>query len=241
MARSEHVGFRYKPRQLSWKEESDEATNRQLKMEFENIAASMSGVYDALEGAGLINTPGGKSAGSGPSEDMDYRFKITQDSDPYAGTWFEKIIAGPGIKFSITDSGAKGLQVMISADIPPNNWKPIIVVHNFNTWLDADGNVLPRYRTNAAGEREDNPHSHTLIVPHSIPNTHYFFQIYRPYETETQPTTTDVHPADGLFSGKDRGRYEVRWRNVECDPYQFAVRFHQPEYGTLVLLGFSSI
>jgi hypothetical protein len=131
-------------------------------------------------------------------------------------------VAGEGIDFNIYDGGANGLVLEIS--VKDETAGVIVGVHDFNTRIHSDG--TPRTGDELLEES----------FVHSIPNEHYVFDVYRPYED------SNTAPTDKWTDGTVRGRYQIRWKSVlHKGPYYFGLRFHQPEFGTIVLFGASTI
>lgn len=218
MQRSDFEGFRYKPRETQWIRGNGDDDNFALKREFENIGMLAERMGRAIQTlAGDLYGPTGAEGSSGADKDENVRLSL---SDPFAGHLLEKLVAGPGIAFNIIQ-GSKGLALEISTT---HGTEMIVCVHDFNTYINADGS--PRTGTQQLEE----------TFTHPIMNEHYLFEVYRPFEDRT---TT---PVDTWPDGTIRGRYQIRWKNViHKEAGRFGLRFHQPEYGTIVLYGSSAV
>ncbi len=218
MQRSDFEGFRYKPRETMWIRGNEGDDNFALKREFENIGVLVEKIGGAIQTlAGDVYGPNGIGGGSDTDQDESVRLSL---SDPFAGHLLEKLVAGPGIAFNVIQ-GSKGLALEISA---AHGADMIVCVHDFNTYINKDGS--PR----TGDQRLEETFTHPIM------NEHYLFEVYRPFEDRT---TT---PVDKWPDGTIRGRYHIRWKNViHKEAGRFGLRFHQPEYGTIVLYGSSAV
>jgi len=217
MQRSDFEGHRYKPRESQWLRGNPDEDNFTFKREFENIGVAHNGlvgaVLDLAAAAGVIG-----GAGGSPSLDSDENVRINPN-DHVPGHLQNKLLAGPGITITVAKHANGGLAMTVSTvnDI-------IVVVHDFNTHINKDGS--PRTGTQRLEETFDHP----------IPHEHYTFEVYRPTED------MNTMPVDTWPDGTVRGRYQIRWKNViEKKSGRFGLRFHQPEFGTIVLYGSRTI
>lgn len=218
MPRSNFAGFRYKPIKLRWVDPDPEKQNLLLKQEFENIAAGINDLAARAASAesGLYGAMGG---GEKKGEDTD-RLVALVDADDAPDVLLEKMRAGAGITFTTVAPGRKGgpFVVLSTSGEVMECW-----VVDFNSYLDADGNVITDTK---------NPLRTQMTFLHGIQHEHYLFDIYRPIESTQQPDTVDLHG-----DGTDRGRFQIRWKNIERKPGRLTVWFHQPEFGTIVIYG----
>lgn len=222
MNRADYKGMRYKPIKENWAQDGNVAeTNNRLKQEFENIAAGQQGVITHINQ--VISPMLEAVSASSPQQAEDILVKLN-GQDGKAGRLLEKLLPGAGVTFTVQDMGDNNLAVVVSIDYKLGG-PMIICAHNFNTLVHADG-------TPKTGEDE----KLIEVFAHPIPNEHYMFEVYRPLETYDN-NTTDTWP-DGTI----RGRYQIRWKNVEQKKaHTFSLRFHRPEWGTIVLYGSSAV
>jgi hypothetical protein len=151
------------------------------------------------------------SALSSKLTDTDVLVKIN-DNDPIAAKLALKLIAGTNILFNIV-STINGLAIVVEAKSPS-----MVIVKDFNTFKHV-------------GEAE----RLVFEFDHPIPNEYYLFDIYRPLEKYDSGSTATYS------GGEERGRFQVRWKSVSTKPNHFKVNFHQPEFGTIVLIGASTV
>lgn len=234
MPRADAEGFRYK--RLRDNFTGDENADLLIREEFENIATRVGEFVGSRLSEVASSAQGAAGTGiSGKANPDTDKLVGVDEGDPEADFLKYKIIAGPGITIGVQPGRRNGLALVVSVD--PRNMT-VWHLFDFNTWVDNNGAVLPQFLPDdGSGTRKKNPKSHILIINHTIPHPHTHVSIYRPEEVRTQPTTTDYHPPDGLFDGDDRGRYEIRWEVLERRPFRTVVRFHQPEYGTILISG----
>jgi hypothetical protein len=223
MPRADAVGFRYKPRETSWAKENSAETNNALRREFENIAT--------ITQEAVIGTNKAISALTGAIEDNAEAIEEVNDrvglvqidpNDKKPEYLVDKIKIGPGLVQTFGND-ENGSFMFLDLRYPQSDL--IVVVKDFNTLLNPDG-------SEKLGEDEK------LICSfaHPIPNEHYIFEVYRPLEIYDN-NTVDTWP-----DGTTRGRYQIRWHNVEQKKANyFSIRFHQPEWGTVVLYGSRSV
>jgi hypothetical protein len=205
--RSDLEGYRYKPRQTKWE------SNLELKQEFENIGNSFGNILRELgkDIGGLEDTV---SALSNRPTDTDVLVKIN-NNDNIAGMLQQKLIAGAGVTFTISDTPSNGLTMIVSVN-PDLGIK--VIAKDFNTH---------KY----VGEAERLQFS----FDHDINNEFYLFDIYRPLEKfDSTGVATDS-------AGEERGRFQIRWKSVRTKANRFEVNFHQPEFGTVILIGSNTV
>lgn len=220
MPRADARGFRYKPREI-WDEDE------KLKRELENIGTVTGDITEKM--AGAINDLGDYVSESIEALSFpDEKAKVFE-GDPVPAFLNTKILAGNGITIDIGATPGYGHHLTIGLSQDVLDRMMIVCVHDFNTNIktDTDGiTKIPRVGDERLIETFDHP----------IDNEHYLFEIYRPTEDR------DSNPTDRWSDGTIRGRYQIRWQNVEQKKAnRFSIRFHQPEYGTIVLYGCRSV
>lgn len=220
MPRSNFKGFRYKRIQEQYLTGDANEDNRILLEEFENIAAGLNDLAGrgaaAEEGFAQAVAAGGAAGGTGKDTD---RMVALSDEDAYPDVLLMKMVEGPGIRFRVQGPGRKGGPFV---EISTTGEELITTKANFNTYLDGEGNVLP----------PDDPLRLQITFLHDIPHEDFLFDMYRPYESTEQPETEDLH-----LDGSERGRFQIRWKNIERKPYRLTVWLHRPEFGTCVIYG----
>lgn len=220
MNRADYKGFRYKPIKAGT---SDDEFSVRMKQEFENIAAGQDGLIDHVNDVISPIISGAGGGGGGRSVDSDRLVGVTP-KDTVPGTLVPKLSPGAGIRFNVNwASDAVGEQLTISVDETRGSLM-VVCIHDFNTRVDKNGN--PRTGDNLLEE----------VFPHPIMNEHYLFDVYRPTEDY------DTAPVDTWPDGTIRGRHQIRWKSVlHKKSGLFGLRFHQPEFGTIVLYGASAV
>lgn len=218
MPRSNFEGFRYKRIQDRYLTGVPEEDNRLLVEEFENIAAGFSSLARAGAGDAEAIREAVSGGASGGADDTD-RYVALSDDDAFPDCLLMKMTPGSGITFTVAGPGRRGGPFVI---ISTTGEEMITNVVDFNTYLDADGNVLP----------PDDPLRLQITFLHDIPHEHFLFDMYRPTEDKQQPDTVDTHS-----DGTERGRFQIRWKNIERKANRLTVWLHQPEFGTVVIYG----